>query len=325
MLAHEGSEERVVFELVRHGDRVSVEVQEAAAPLDRCRQVPEVLELQARADVSRERRERNRRRPERQLHRSAIGRAIDLLDPRDRSEAEKVEQRAGVERGPEGEPQRDRSGRRARRRKVFASGREGPCGGTRPQLGRRHREDGSERVVELADAREPGRERDVRKRKLRGLDEHARGLRTLGASQGDWSGPDLGNQLTVQVTLAVVELAGQTGDAVPIDDAVSDQPHRATDEIGTLVPLRRSGGRVRAAALARSEPGELRGGSRREEPHVGALGEPGGTARPAIDPGARDRTEEPAVEPWITALDGPVAPLLIFEHARSVTVHGATA
>ena len=156
----------------------------------------------------------------------------------------------------------------------------------------------------------------------RRLDEDARGLRPLCARQRDRTGPDFGDELTVQMPLAVVELPGEAGDALAVDDAVRDQAHRATDEVGALVPLRGTGRRVGAAALAGPEPGELCRGRSGEEPHVGALRQPGRTARPAVDPGARDGAEEPPVEPGIPALHRPVALLRIFEHGRSVTGAG---
>ena len=93
-------------------------------------------------------------------------------------------------------------------------------------------------------------------------------LRPLRAGERDRTGPDLGDELPVQVALAVVELAGEAGDALAVDDAVRDQAHRPPDEVGALVPLRRSRRRVRPAPLAGPEAGELGRGRGGEEAHV---------------------------------------------------------
>ena len=152
------------------------------------------------------------------------------------------------------------------------------------------------------------------------LDQHPRGLRPLGAGQRDRTGADLGDELAVQVPLAVAEPAGEPGDALAVDDAVGDQPHRATDEVGPLVPLRRPGRRVGPAPLAGPEPGRLggRGGRRRTARSRASASAPGSSA------GSRSRCvvhrgEEPPVEPGVAALHRPVALFRIFEHGRSVT------
>ncbi len=154
---------------------------------------------------------------------------------------------------------------------------------------------------------------------FRRLDQDPSGLRALGTRQRDRSGADFGDELTVQVALTEVELPGQTRDSLSVDDAVGNQPHRSTDEVRALVPLRRSGSGVRAAPLARPVAGELGRGGRGVEPHVRPLGRARRAARPAVDPGAGHGTEEPPVKAGVPALDRPVALFLVLEHGTSVT------
>jgi hypothetical protein len=42
----------------------------------------------------------------------------------------------------------------------------------------------------------------------------------------------------VQVALRVAEPPREAGDTVPVDDAVSDEPHRPRDDVGPGVPFR---------------------------------------------------------------------------------------
>ena len=45
----------------------------------------------------------------------------------------------------------------------------------------------------------------------------------------------------VEVALAVVEVPGEAGDAVAVDDAVGDEAHRPGDDVTTAVPVGRTG------------------------------------------------------------------------------------
>jgi hypothetical protein len=47
--------------------------------------------------------------------------------------------------------------------------------------------------------------------------------------------------LAVELTFAVAKPVRQAAHAVSIDDAVGDEPHGPTDEIGPRVPLGRAG------------------------------------------------------------------------------------
>ena len=148
--------------------------------------------------------------------------------------------------------------------------------GPAAQLGRRHREDLEHRVVEGPDAREAGREGDVAHRQGRRLDQQPGGLGPLRPGQCQRAGPELGEQLPLDLPDAVAELGGQSGDPRAVDDPVGDEPHRPGDQVGALVPLRRPRARVGPASLAGAEAGLLRGGGTGEEAHVLRLGRTAG-------------------------------------------------
>ena len=75
----------------------------------------------------------------------------------------------------------------------------GRCGGE-------HRPDG---VVELPDAGEPRRECHVGEAEIGRLDEHAGGVRSLGAGQGEWTGAHLAEQQAVEMSLAEAQTTSE--------------------------------------------------------------------------------------------------------------------
>jgi hypothetical protein len=108
------------------------------------------------------------------------------------------------------------------------------------------------------------------------------------------------------------EAARQPLDAVAIDRALRNQPHRTTDEITAHIPFRRARRGVGPASLAGPEAGELCGSRGRIKLDVLALGaHRSRAARPAVDTGRLHGGDEPTIEPCVTALDGPVAALEI--------------
>ena len=110
--------------------------------------------------------------------------------------------------------------------------------GPAAQLGRREREDLLHGLVEGPHAGEPRGERDVGHLQLAGLDQEPSGLCALGAGERERPGAELGVQLTLHLADAVAEVSGQAWYAVAVDHAVRDQPHRAGDQVGAVVPLR---------------------------------------------------------------------------------------
>src|SRR5262249_25517083 len=72
---------------------------------------------------------------------------------------------------------------------------------------------------------------------------------------------------------------------------------------------------VGTAAPAGPEPAPLRGRGRRVEPHVVPLRRDRRTGRAAVDARRCHSGHEPAVEPPVPAVHGPVAPLEIQLHA----------
>ena len=129
----------------------------------------------------------------------------------------------------------------------------------------------------------------------------------------------------MNVPLGVAEPPREPGDALAVDDAVGDQPHRAPDEVAAPVPLRRAGRRVGAAALARAEPGRLRSRGGAVEADVLALRRPRGAARPAVDPGRGDGAVDPAVEARVGRLDGLPEPVGIDDHRSTLPRRTAAA
>ncbi len=168
----------------------------------------------------------------------------------------------------------------------------GVCGvGASPppaHLGRGEGEHLADRVVELADAREPGREGDGREVEVGRLDQHTSGLGPLGPGDGQRPGAELGPHQPLELAHAVAEPAGQAVDALAVDDTVGDGPHGPGHDVGADVPLGRAGRRVGAAPTAGPEAGLLRGGRGGVEAHVRRLGRDGRAARTAVDAGRGD-------------------------------------
>ncbi len=103
---------------------------------------------------------------------------------------------------------------------------------TRAELARRRAEEQPDRRVELPDAREARGQGELADAQVRRLEQHASRLGALRPGEGERTGADRVQQASMDVTLAVAEPRGEPADALAIDDAVGDQPHRATDEVG---------------------------------------------------------------------------------------------
>ncbi len=235
----------------------------------------------------------------RQAQRTAVGagagRTAHLLHAGHGLAGQQVEHRSGRVGAAVGQPQGDAGGRGGRPRCAAHGG---------PQLGRGGRVHGPYGVVELAHAGEPGRERDLRHRQSGGLEQGPRGVGALGPGERDGAGAQFGGELPLHLAGAVPEPHGEPGDALPVHDTVPDQPHGPAHDIGPHVPVGGPGNGVRPTPPTGPEPRPLRGGGRREEPHVRPLGRHGGAARPTVDPGRRDREEELPVEPSIPTPHG---------------------
>ncbi len=217
---------RIGAELFGDRLRVGVEIEHSSAPLHRSGEVAEIVEPEHGADVIGLRGQLGHARTVGQPQRAPVGRAHHLFDAGHRARGEELDQCVAVERRAARQPQHDRTGRR----EVAAASRHA-------HVARRRREDLADRVVELADAREARGERDVREGQLGRLDQDSRALRSLRASERDRPRTDLRGELTVEVALAVPEPASELSDAPVVDDAVCDEAHRATDEVGAHVPL----------------------------------------------------------------------------------------
>ena len=142
----------------------------------------------------------------------------------------------------------------------------------------------------------PGREGDLGQRQCGRLDQDARRLRPLRAGDGERARAEFGADQAAHLALLVAEPAGQALNAVPVDHAIGDQPHRAAHHVGPDVPLGRARGGVRAAPLAGPEACLL--GRRRAavEPHVLAFRRDRRAGRAAVDARGGHRDEEHAVK-----------------------------
>jgi hypothetical protein len=224
---HRGREQRVAGEVGVHRDRVRVEIEEPATPLDGCSEVAEVLQPQRDPDATVDRRQCHHPRGPRQPQtppEPALGGG--LLETGDRPDREVGEGRPEIDRRSDGEAERDGPVSPGRPLRTLA-----------PERRRGDAEDPPDRVVELPHAAEPGREGHLGERELGRLDQHPGGLGPLRAGQRERTGPHLGDQLPVDVPHRVAEPGREAGHSVTVDHTVGDQPHRAADEVDAQVPL----------------------------------------------------------------------------------------
>ena len=221
-----------------------------------------------------------------------VGAVAHLLDAGHGGGGEVPEEVVGTQRLAEGQAQRECAGAC-----VGCAPRVAGLGVRAPtQLAGRRGKDGADGVVELPDAGKPGGERYLNHGQGGRLDEHARSLGALRAGDRDRPRSQLGYQQPLQLAHAVAELGGQAGHPRAVDDAVGDHAHGARDHVGAPVPLGRAGGGVGPAALAGAKAGLLRCGGGRVEAHILALGRHRETTGAAVDAGAGDGGEEPAVK-----------------------------
>jgi len=155
--------------------------------------------------------------------------------------------------------------------------------------------------VELPDAGESGREGDLRQRQRGRLGENAGRLGPLGPGDGERAGAEFGGDQAAHLPLLVAEAIGQPFDAMPVDDAVGDEPHGASHHVGPDVPFRRAGGGVRAAPFAGAETALLGRGGAAVEPHVLTFRRDRRAGRAAVDAGRGHGGEEHAVEAGVLA------------------------
>ena len=107
-----------------------------------------------------------------------------------------------------------------------------PCA----QLERRHPEDLANGLVELADTGEPGRECDVGCRQVGADEQHAGRVSAVGAAQRERPRAELGGEEAREVPRRIAEAPREAGDALALDDAVGDEPHRTGRRVAADVP-----------------------------------------------------------------------------------------
>ena len=232
---------------------------------------------------------------------SGSGTTRRCAQPRRRARAPRGRRR----RGRRGTPRARAASYGGRSRSRSTSARVG-CGDARAPCVRRSCDGGDAElaahdVVELPDAREARRERDLGERQVGLLDEQLRGLRAPADRELQRPGADLRDERAVHVTLAHVQRAREARDTRRRRRALGDQPQRARREVAAVVPVPRARGGVGSAPLARAEPGAHRRGRCGEEPHVLRLRRLRRAHRAAVDARARDAEPQPSVEAAVAA------------------------
>jgi hypothetical protein len=225
---------RIQIQHVDDGLRIGVEVEKPAATGDGRGQVAEVVEEKEAAHVVGSRGEADHAVTVRQSQSPAEGAVAHLFAAGNRAGAEMTEDTLVRERCTDRQPQRHTA---LWLRYGVDAGAES-CSGLLTQAARgvaTYRADG---VVELADAGEPGSEGDIAERQIGGFDQHPRCLAALRSGQCERARAHLGLQHPFQLTSGVTDLRGQSGDAVPVNGAIGDQPHRPGDDVAPDVPFR---------------------------------------------------------------------------------------
>ena len=143
------------------------------------------------------------------------------------------------------------------------------------------------------------------------LDEHPRGLCATRPSEGQRPGPELGGEQPGEVPRRVADPSRQPLDALAVDDAVGDQPHRAAGRGRGDVPVGAARRRVGEAALAGAVAGGLRRRRAGVEGDVVERRRAGRAGRAAVDPGRAHRGVEDTVEATVARLHRAVAGLRV--------------
>jgi hypothetical protein len=118
----------------------------------------------------------------------------------------------------------------------------------------------------------------------------------------------------VQLSFGVANAPSEARYALPVDDAVRDQPQRAPSEVASNIPLRRAGGCIRTAPLAGSIARPLSGRGSGVKRDIAPERRTRRARRPAIDTGRTHGNEEPPVESGVLGLHRPVAGVGVRDH-----------
>jgi hypothetical protein len=230
------------------------------------------------------------------------------LDARDRAQREEPGEGVPVQRRAERQAQlqRGRLAVGALRRARAA------------QDARRAAPGAAHRVVEAADAREPRRERDLRERQRRLVDELLREVQTPGLRDREGRSTEVLEEESPKLARTDAEPVRERVDPSGVHGAAVDESQRARHGRGGTSPRGCSGRRLRATAQARPEarlPGCRRAG---QEQAVLALRRPRRADGAAVDTRRADAREEVPVEARVAGPEGAIADIGIELHVRCI-------
>src|SRR5208337_115364 len=217
----------------------------------------------------------------------------DLFDPRSGARGEEAKRGIPVEGRPVG---------KAKGQPIAFCPIGRTATGTQPTG--RFAETGTQRVVELTNALEPGGEGNLRHREIRFIEQSPRKVKSARPRKGVWRRPQVLEEQAPQLPFSDAETCRELPHAAGVEGAFADEAQAARDD-GRGPPPRRCAGRgLRATAQARPEPRVLCGGSAREKAHILALRRRSRADRPAVDPRRRHAGEKATVEAAVAAAQG---------------------
>ena len=216
----------VAAERLGNGQRVGVEVEQAPTACNCRGQVAKIIEAKDATDGTHFRGQLDDPGAVGEGERSPIGIAADVFETGHGAHLEEPQQGGPVEGLPAAQAKLDDSQR--------------PGAGTlrpAPHLARGRGEDVSDRVIELADAMEPGRKGGIGEGHSGRLDQEPGRVGALGTCECDRASANLLGEESPKMAFAEAQSFGEPGDTFAVDGAVCDQAHGARDTVSAPVPI----------------------------------------------------------------------------------------
>ena|SRR6266540_4622675 len=151
------------------------------------------------------------------------------------------------------------------------------------ERGRRPSVCGAERIVETPYAPEACRERDLRQRHGRVIDQALCELHATGCGNLAWCCPRVTKKESQEVARPDPQFFRELADRCPIQKALLDEAHSACDRRRRATPCRAPGRGLRSAPQTRAEAGALRRRGSRKKQHVFRLCRPYLANRSAVN------------------------------------------